>query len=235
MAGVQFCLTIIKNGDASTLTVVDAVRAIMPELRKAAPPGMEMNLLFDQSVFVKQAIAGVLREGVIAAGLTALMILIFLGSWRSTLIVMVSIPLSILSSIAIFSALGQTINTMTLGGLALAVGILVDDSTVAIENTHRLFEERRPFLDAVLHGSADIALPTLVSTLAISSVFVSVFFLQGAARFLFTPLGMAVAFAMLTSYVLSRTLTPIIIRYILRGEQERHGSAHVGRLVRAFP
>jgi multidrug efflux pump subunit AcrB len=219
-------LTIIKNGDASTLTVVDAVRAIMPELRKAAPPGMEMNLLFDQSVFVKQAIAGVLREGVIAAGLTALMILIFLGSWRSTLIVMVSIPLSILSSIAIFSALGQTINTMTLGGLALAVGILVDDSTVAIENTHRLFEERRPFLDAVLHGSADIALPTLVSTLAISSVFVSVFFLQGPARFLFTPLGMAVAFAMLTSYVLSRTLTPIIIRYILRGEQEGHGSAH---------
>jgi multidrug efflux pump subunit AcrB len=219
-------LTIIKNGDASTLTVVNAVRAVMPELRKAAPPGMEMNLLFDQSVFVKQAIAGVLREGVIAAGLTALMILIFLGSWRSTLIVMVSIPLSILSSIAIFCALGQTINTMTLGGLALAVGILVDDSTVAIENTHRLFEEHRPFLDAVLHGSADIALPTLVSTLAISSVFVSVFFLQGPARFLFTPLGMAVAFAMLTSYVLSRTLTPIIIRYILRGEQERHESAH---------
>ncbi|MGC2141690.1 MAG: efflux RND transporter permease subunit, partial [Methylovirgula sp.] len=198
------------------------VRAAMPELRKAAPPGMKMDLLFDQSIFVKQAIAGVLREGTIAAGLTALMILIFLGSWRSTLIVMVSIPLSILSSIAVFHALGQTINTMTLGGLALAVGILVDDSTVAIENTHRLFEERLPFFDAVLHGSADIALPTLVSTLAISSVFVSVFFLQGPARFLFTPLGMAVAFAMLTSYVLSRTLTPIIIRYLLRGEQERH-------------
>ncbi|MFZ1078968.1 MAG: efflux RND transporter permease subunit, partial [Methylovirgula sp.] len=215
-------LTIIKNGDASTLSVVDAVRAAMPELRKAAPPGMKMDLLFDQSIFVKQAIAGVLREGTIAAGLTALMILIFLGSWRSTLIVMVSIPLSILSSIAVFHALGQTINTMTLGGLALAVGILVDDSTVAIENTHRLFEERLPFFDAVLHGSADIALPTLVSTLAISSVFVSVFFLQGPARFLFTPLGMAVAFAMLTSYVLSRTLTPIIIRYLLRGEQERH-------------
>jgi multidrug efflux pump subunit AcrB len=215
-------LTIIKNGDASTLNVVNAVRAAMPELREAAPPGMKMDLLFDQSVFVKDAIAGVLREGAIAAGLTALMILIFLGSWRSTLIVMVSIPLSILSSIAVFYALGQTINTMTLGGLALAVGILVDDSTVAIENTHRLFEERRPFLDAVLHGSADIALPTLVSTLAISSVFVSVFFLQGPARFLFAPLGMAVAFAMLTSYVLSRTLTPIIIRYLLRTEQERH-------------
>jgi multidrug efflux pump subunit AcrB len=215
-------LTIIKNGDASTLSVVNAVRAAMPELRQAAPPGMKMDLLFDQSIFVQQAIAGVLREGAIAAGLTALMILIFLGSWRSTLIVMVSIPLSILCSIAVFHALGQTINTMTLGGLALAVGILVDDSTVAIENTHRLFEQRLPFFDAVLHGSADIALPTLVSTLAISSVFVSVFFLQGPARFLFTPLGMAVAFAMLTSYVLSRTLTPIIIRYLLRGEQERH-------------
>jgi multidrug efflux pump subunit AcrB len=215
-------LTIIKNGDASTLSVVNAVRAAMPELRQAAPPGMKMDLLFDQSIFVQQAIAGVLREGAIAAGLTALMILIFLGSWRSTLIVMVSIPLSILCSIAVFHALGQTINTMKLGGLALAVGILVDDSTVAIENTHRLFEQRLPFFDAVLHGSADIALPTLVSTLAISSVFVSVFFLQGPARFLFTPLGMAVAFAMLTSYVLSRTLTPIIIRYLLRGEQERH-------------
>jgi multidrug efflux pump subunit AcrB len=215
-------LTIIKNGDASTLDVVNAVKAAIPELLKAAPPGMEMHVLFDQSVFVSEAIASVLREGAIAAGLTALMILIFLGSWRSTLIVMISIPLSILSSIAIFSALGQTINTMTLGGLALAVGILVDDSTVAIENTHRLFEEHMEFDDAVLHGSAGIALPTLVSTLAICSVFVSVFFLQGAARYLFTPLGMAVAFAMLTSYVLSRTLTPIVIRTLLRTEQAQH-------------
>ncbi len=187
---------------------------------------MEMHVLFDQSVFVSEAINSVLREGAIAAGLTALMILIFLGSWRSTLIVMVSIPLSILSSIAIFSALGQTINTMTLGGLALAVGILVDDSTVAIENTHRLFEENMEFDDAVLNGSAGIALPTLVSTLAICSVFVSVFFLQGAARYLFTPLGMAVAFAMLTSYILSRTLTPIIIRILLRKEQAQHAAGH---------
>ena len=150
-------LTIIKNGDASTLDVVNRVKAAMPDIQAAAPPGMKINLLFDQSIFVSQAISSVLREALIAAGLTAMMILIFLGSWRSTLIVMVSIPLSILTSIAVLSALGQTINTMTLGGLALAVGILVDDSTVAIENTHRLFEEKMPFDEAVLHGSADIA------------------------------------------------------------------------------
>ena len=219
-------ITIIKNGDASTLTVVNAVKAALPEILKAAPPGMDVHLLFDQSVFVSELIDSLLREGAIAAGLTALMILLFLGSWRSTLIVLVSIPLSILTSIAVFTALGQTINTMTLGGLALAVGILVDDSTVAIENTHRLFEENMEFDDAVLHGSAGIALPTLVSTLAICSVFLSVFFLQGAARYLFSPLGMAVAFAMLASYTLSRTLTPIIIRVLLRKEQERHGSGH---------
>src|SRR5579863_10294883 len=219
-------LTIIKNGDASTLDVVNRVKAAMPDIIKAAPPGMQVRMLFDQSTFVKNAIDGVLREGAIAAGLTALMILIFLGSWRSTLIVMVSIPLSILSSIAVLAALGQTINTMTLGGLALAVGILVDDSTVAIENTHRLFEEGVAFDTAVLEGSAGIALPTLVSTLAISSVFLAVFFLQGAAHYLFTPLGMAVVFAMLTSYVISRTLTPIIIRLLLRSEQARQASGH---------
>ena len=196
------------------------------------PPGMKINLLFDQSIFVSQAISSVLREALIAAGLTAMMILIFLGSWRSTLIVMVSIPLSILTSIAVLSALGQTINTMTLGGLALAVGILVDDSTVAIENTHRLFEEKMPFDEAVLHGSAEIALPTLVSTLAICSVFVSVFFLQGPARYLFGPLGMAVVFAMIASYVISRTLTPVIIRLLLRGEQARHMAGSHGPLDR---
>jgi len=212
-------LTIIMNGDASTLDVVNRVKAALPEIRAAAPPGMNIDMLFDQSVFVQSAITSVLREGAIAAGLTALMILIFLGSWRSTLIVMVSIPLSILTSIAVMWALGQTINTMTLGGLALAVGILVDDSTVAIENTHRLFEEGVEFDQAVLEGSAGIALPTLVSTLAICSVFVSVFFLQGAARYLFTPLGMSVVFAMIASYIISRTLTPIIIRVLLRSEQ----------------
>jgi multidrug efflux pump subunit AcrB len=215
-------LTIIKNGDASTLDVVNRVKAAMKDILAAAPPGMKISLLFDQSIFVSQAISSVLREAAIAAGLTALMILLFLGSWRSTLIVMVSIPLSILTSIAVLSALGQTINTMTLGGLALAVGILVDDSTVAIENTHRLFEEKMAFDEAVLHGSAEIALPTLVSTLAICSVFVSVFFLQGPARYLFGPLGMAVVFAMVASYVISRTLTPVIIRLLLRGEQARH-------------
>jgi multidrug efflux pump subunit AcrB len=226
-------LTIIKNGDASTLDVVNRVKAALPEIQKAAPPGMEIRPLFDQSVFVQQAIDGVLREGAIAAGLTALMILIFLGSWRSTLIVMVSIPLSILTSLAVLWALGQTINTMTLGGLALAIGILVDDSTVAIENTHRLFEEGVGFDDAVVQGAAGIALPTLVSTLAICVVFVSVFFLQGPAKFLFTPLGMAVAFAMIASYVIARTLTPIIIRALLRGEQEsRGGDASRGRLAR---
>lgn len=212
-------LTIIKNGDASTLDVVNRVKAALPEIQKAAPEGMEIHPLFDQSVFVAQAINGVVREGLIATALTALMILLFLGSWRSTLIVMVSIPLSILTSIAVFSALGQTINTMTLGGLALAIGILVDDSTVAIENTHRLFERGTDFDQAVLEGTAGIALPTLVSTLAICSVFVSLFFLNGPARFLFTPLGLAVSFAMLASYLIARTLTPIIISLLLRSEQ----------------
>src|SRR5271166_3244224 len=211
-------LTIIKNGDASTLDVVNRVKAALPEIKKAAPPGMNIDLLFDQSVFVQSAIQSVLREGAIAAALTALMILMFLGSWRSTLVVMVSIPLSILTSIAVLSALGQTINIITLGGLALAVGILVDDSTVTIENTHRLLEERQPFDRAVLMGAAGIAVPTLISTLAICCVFVSVFFLQGAARYLFAPLAMAVVFAMLASYGISRTLVPIINRILLRAE-----------------
>jgi len=218
-------LTIIKNGDASTLDVVNRVKAAMPEIKKAAPPGMNIDILFDQSVFVQNAIQSVLKEGAIAAGLTALMILIFLGSWRSTIVVMVSIPLSILTSIAVLSALGQTINTMTLGGLALAVGILVDDSTVTIENTHRLLEKREPFDRAVLMGAAGIAVPTLISTLAICCVFVSVFFLQGAARYLFAPLAMAVVFAMLASYGISRTLTPIMIRLLVRTEYERLGPA----------
>ena len=214
-------LTIIKNGNASTLDVVNQVKAALPEIRRAAPPGMKIDLLFDQSVFVSNAIQGVLQEGAIAAGLTALMMLIFLGSWRSMLVVMVAIPLSIMTSIAVLAALGQTINTMTLGGLALAVGILVDDSTVTIENTHRLLEEGTEFEEAVLEGAAGIAVPTLISTLAICSVFVSVFFLQGAARYLFTPLAMAVVFAMLASYGISRTLTPIMIGLLLRKERNR--------------
>jgi multidrug efflux pump subunit AcrB len=178
--------------------------------------------LFDQSVFVKNSVAAVLREGAIAAALTALMIVLFLGSWRSTLVVVISIPLAILTSVVVLYFLGETLNTMTLGGLALAVGILVDDSTVTIENTHRLLtEEGKPLPEATLHGAAGIAVPTLVSTLAISCVFTSVVFLEGPAKFLFTPLGLAVVFAMLASYGLSRTLTPITIGLLLKGEH--HG------------
>jgi multidrug efflux pump subunit AcrB len=215
-------LSIIKNGNASTLQVVNAVRDALKTARAAAPAGMQINELFDQSVFVKQSITGVLREGAIAAGLTALMILLFLGSWRSTIVVMISIPLAILTSLVTLYFLGETLNTMTLGGLALAIGILVDDSTVTIENTHRLLtEETLSLPQATLHGAAGIAVPTLVSTLAISCVFTSVVFLEGPAKYLFTPLGMAVVFAMLASYGLSRTLTPITIGLLLKGEQ--HG------------
>ena len=217
-------LSIIKNGNASTLSVVNAVHSALQTARAAAPPGMQINELFDQSVFVKQSVTGVLREGAIAAALTALMILLFLGSWRSTVVVMISIPLAILTSLIVLYFLGETLNTMTLGGLALAVGILVDDSTVTIENTHRLLtEEGQPLPQATLHGAAGIAVPTLVSTLAISCVFTSVVFLDGPAKYLFTPLGLAVVFAMLASYGLSRTLTPITIGLLLKNEH--HGPA----------
>jgi multidrug efflux pump subunit AcrB len=216
-------LSVIKNGNASTLAVVNGVKKAIEVARAAAPPGLTISELFDQSVFVKDSVVGVLREGAIAAGLTAMMILIFLGSWRSTLVVMISIPLAILSSLIVLYFLGETLNTMTLGGLALAVGILVDDSTVTIENTHRLWtEEGKPLSYATLHGAAEIAMPTLVSTLAISCVFTSVVFLDGPAKYLFTPLGLAVVFAMLASYGLSRTLTPITIGLLLKNE--RHGT-----------
>src|SRR5271156_5572718 len=212
-------ISIIKNGTASALAVVNAVKQAMVVARQAAPPGMQIKGLFDQSGFVKASIQGLLKEGAIAAGLTALMILLFLGSWRSTLVVMISIPLSVLSSLVVLYFLGDTLNTMTLGGLALAIGILVDDSTVTIENTHRLLtEEGQPLPQATLHGAAGIAVPTLVSTLAISCVFTSVVFLEGPAKYLFTPLGLAVVFAMLASYGLSRTLTPITIGMLLKGE-----------------
>jgi multidrug efflux pump subunit AcrB len=227
-------LSIIKNGNASTLGVVNAVKQALVVARAAAPPGMQVKELFDQSIFVRDSIRGVLKEGAIAAGLTALMIVLFLGSWRSTLVVMISIPLSILSSLVVLYFLGDTINTMTLGGLALAIGILVDDSTVTIENTHRLLtEERMPLAAATLHGAAGIAVPTLVSTLAISCVFVSVVFLHGPAKYLFTPLGLAVVFAMLASYGFSRTLTPITIGLLLKNE--RHGDeASTGWFGRLF-
>src|SRR6476660_7348301 len=215
-------LSVIKNGNASTVDGVREVKKALKVARASAPPGMEIKELFDQSVFVSASVDSVLREGAIAAGLTALMILLFLGSWRSTLVVMISIPLSVLSSLVVLYFLGDTLNTMTLGGLALAIGILVDDSTVTIENTHRLLtEEGQPLPQATLHGSAGIAVPTLVSTLAISCVFTSVVFLDGPAKYLFTPLGLAVVFAMLASYGLSRTLTPITIGLLLKSER-RH-------------
>src|SRR6202161_2891123 len=219
-------LSVIKNGNASTTAVVDGVKKQLVVSRQAAPAGMQIRELFDQSVFVKEALQALLREGAIAAALTALMIVLFLGSWRSTVVVMVAIPLSILSSLIVLYFLGETINTMTLGGLALAIGILVDDSTVTIENTHRLLDEEHMALPAAtLHGAAGIAVPTLVSTLSISCVFVSVVFLHGPAKYLFTPLGFAVVFAMLASYGFSRTLTPIMIGLLLKGEQ--HGQQQV--------
>ncbi len=223
-------LSIIKNGNASTLTVVNAVKHVLDVARAAAPPGMAIKSLFDQSVFVTSSVIAVLREGAIAAGLTAAMILLFLGSWRPTIVVMISIPLAMLTSLVVLYFLGETINTMTLGGLALAVGILVDDSTVTIENTYRLLdEEKMPLPAATLHGAAEIAMPTLVSTLAISCVFTSVIFLEGPAKFLFTPLGLAVVFAMLASYGLSRTLTPIIIGLLLKGQRNGGPSATTSR------
>ena len=179
---------------------------------------MQIRELFDQSVFVRASIKGVLREAVIAAALTGLMILLFLGSWRSTVIIAISIPLSILSSLAMLSFLGHTMNVMTLGGLALAIGILVDDATVTIENIHRHMG-RKPLREAVLDGAAQIATPTFVATLTICIVFVSVVFLTGPAKYLFTPMALAVVFAMIASYILSRTLVPVLAAFLLRSEQ----------------
>lgn len=223
-------ISIIKSGNASTLAVVNAVKRALKIARQAAPPGTVIKSLFDQSVFVTSSLIAVLREGAIAAGLTALMILLFLGSWRPTIVVMISIPLAMLTSLVVLYFLGETINTMTLGGLALAVGILVDNSTVTIENTYRLLdEEKMPLPKATLHGAAEIAMPTLVSTLAISCVFTSVVFLEGPAKYLFTPLGLAVVFAMLASYGLSRTLTPITIGQILKGHHDGGSDGDAGK------
>jgi multidrug efflux pump subunit AcrB len=212
-------LTIMKTGAVSTLEIVDQIKnQILPITRAAAPPGMQIKELFDQSVFVRGAVEGVVREAVIAAVLTGMMILLFLGSWRSTVIIAVSIPLSILSSLVVLSFMGHTLNTMTLGGLALAIGILVDDATVTIENIHRHMG-RKPLREAVLDGAAQIATPTFVATLTICIVFVSVVFLTGPAKYLFTPMALAVVFAMIASYLLSRTLVPVMAAFLLRGEQ----------------
>ena len=222
-------LTVLKNGGASTLDVVQRARKRLGEIKKQVPPELEMKPVLDQSIFVKAAIDSVLEEGAVAAVLTALMILIFLGSWRSTLIVAISIPLSIFSSIIVLGAMGQTLNVMTLGGLALAVGILVDDATVEIENIHRNVEEGRPLIQAVIHGWHQIATPTFVSTSAICIVFVSVNFLTGPARYLFTPLACAVVFAMAASYMLSRTLVPVLAARLMPRDIEVHEALREGR------
>ncbi len=215
-------LTVLKNGGSSTLDIVKRLKQILPRIQSTLPPALKISLLFDQSVFVRAAITGVLREAIVAALLTALMILLFLGSWRSTIIVCVSIPLSILTSLAILHLLNETINVMTLGGLALAVGILVDDATVEIENIHRNLAQGKPILRAILDGAQQIAAPAFVSTLCICIVFVPVIFLTGAARYLFTPLALAVVLAMMASYFLSRTLVPTMIKYLLRHEVDRY-------------
>src|SRR5260221_4411076 len=213
-------MTVLAGEGASTLSVVNRVRAAMPGIQAQGPPELKVEFLFDQSVFVKAAVTGVLKEGAIAAGLTALMILMFLGSWRSTLIVATSIPLSILTSIVVLWALGYSLNTMTLGGMALAVGILVDDATVEIENVHRNMAMKKPLRKAILDGASQIAVPALVSTLAICIVFVPVVFLTGPAAYLFVPMALAVVFAMLPSYFLSRTIVPTMVLYLLPKEAE---------------
>jgi multidrug efflux pump subunit AcrB len=232
-------MSILKLGGASTLEVVSKIREMLPNTMAKLPKELNASLLFDQSLFVRAAVDGVVREAVIAAGLTALMIFLFLGSWRSTLIVVVSIPLSILVSVILLSAMGHTLNVMTLGGMSLAVGILVDDATVALENIHRNMAQKKPFLRAIVDGAQQIAVPAFVSTLCICIVFVPVFFISGAAKFLFTPLAEAVVFAMMTSYLLSRTLVPTLVRYLLRGEAEAHvngghGAPPKGILARFF-
>ncbi|HKF69961.1 MAG TPA: efflux RND transporter permease subunit, partial [Vicinamibacterales bacterium] len=211
-------LTVTRNGRASTLTVVSAIKDALPRILSTVTQDLHVSVFGDQSLFVRSALGGVIRETLIAAFLTGSVILLFLGSWRSTLIVCLSIPLSILTSICILNLLGQTINVMTLGGLALAVGILVDDATVEIENTHRNLAMRKPLVRAVLDGASQIAVPTLVSTLSICIVFVPVLLLTGTAQYLFTPLAMAVVFAMLASYLLSRTLVPTMVYHLLRSE-----------------
>jgi multidrug efflux pump subunit AcrB len=214
-----------KNGKASTLDIVKGEKDLVQRLGPTLPAGLNIQTLADQSIFVTAAIEGVVKEAIIAGCLTAMMILLFLGSWRSTLIIAVSIPLSILSSIAILSALGETINIMTLGGLALAVGILVDDATVTIENIDRHLEEGKSLNQGILDGAAQIAVPAFVSTLCICIVFVPIFFLGGTAKFLFAPLGEAVIFAMLASYLLSRTLVPTLAMYWLGGDHAKHNEA----------
>src|SRR5450755_214926 len=219
-------LTIQKAGNASTLDVIAGIKALIPQIKTALPPQLDIAPLADQSIFVRGAISGVVRETLIAACLTAFMILVFLGSWRSTVIIATSIPLAILISICVMSAIGETINIMTLGGLALAVGILVDDATVEIENIHRNLVTIPEVVPAILEGARQIAVPALVSTLCICIVFLPMFLLSGVARYLFIPLAEAVVFAMLASYFLSRTLVPTLAMYLFKPHvHEEHAPA----------
>ena len=221
-------LPILSSGTASTLSVVSGARALMPKILAGLPSSLKVDFLFDQSLFVRAAITGVVREGAIAAGLTAVMILLFLGSWRSTLIVVTSIPLSILTSIIMLKILHQSLNVMTLGGMALAVGILVDDATVEIENNHRQMELGKPLRRAILDGAAEVATPAFVATLSICIVFVPILFLGGVGGALFAPLAMSVVFAMLASYFLSRTLVPTMVLYLLAPEARARESREAG-------
>lgn len=219
-------MTVLKSGDVSTLDIIASIRKMLPQMMATLPPELRITPIADQSIFVRASISAVLREAVIAACLTAIMILVFLGSWRSTVIIAISIPLSILCSLFALSALGETINIMTLGGFALSVGILVDDATVEIENINRNFEMGKEIEQAILDGAAQIAVPALVSTLSICIVFVPMFFLTGVARYLFVPLAEAVSFAMLASYLLSRTIVPTLAKYLLRGHSHHEAIAH---------
>jgi CzcA family heavy metal efflux pump len=227
-------VSIFKNGNASTLDIVKGIRTLLPRVALTLPSQIRIVPLSDQSVFVRAAVSGVIREAVIAAALTAIMILLFLGSWRSTVIIAISIPLSILTSVIVLSLMGETINTMTLGGLALAVGILVDDATVTIENIERFLEEGAPLREAILEGAAQISVPALVSTLCICIVFLPMFFLAGVSRYLFVPLAEAVVFAMLASYILSRTLVPTLAMYLLKHKDHSPTRNPFTRFQRAF-
>src|ERR1700746_1319698 len=221
-------MSIYKTGKASTLQIVDNLKAQLKYNESSYPEGLKVNQFFDQSLFVRAAIEGVLREALIAAILTAVMILLFLGNWKSTLIIAISIPLSILVSILLLSALGETINIMTLGGMALAVGILVDDATVEIENINRNLAMGKETVQAILDGAQQIAVPAFVSTLCICIVFIPMFFLSGVAKYLFVPLAEAVIFAMLASYMWSRTIVPTLAMYLLSAEDEYHAEEHIG-------
>src|SRR6185369_8998388 len=225
-------LAILKHSDASTLAVVDAVREALPAIKAAAPNGLELKIDFDQSLYVRGAIAGVVREAIVSSILVSLMVGVFLGSWRSMVIVCTSIPLAIFSAIAGLKLTGHSINIMTLGGLALAIGMLVDDATVEVENIHRNRLLDKPLTRAILDGAHQIALPAIVATLSICIVFFPVVLLEGPARFLFTPLALSVVLAMLASYLLSRTLVPALARLLMASEHHGTPGPGAGRWTR---